>query len=113
MSSQLSGHAISEREEEIRSHLSIFHFVDFDRREVANQKVGHLMTDQNPAYRLIAAKYAGHSYVNHSDEEFARGEVHNNTAESLTPNLSGHTLPNIRILDIRSHAVYTDLSKII
>lgn len=46
-------------------------------------KDSYLMTDQNPAYRSIAAKYAGHSFVNHSDEEFARGEVHNNTAESF------------------------------
>lgn len=46
-------------------------------------KDSYLMTDQNPAYRSIAAKYAGHSYVNHSEDEFARGEVHNNTAESF------------------------------
>lgn len=46
-------------------------------------KDSYLMTDQNPAYKSIAAKYAGHSYVNHGDEEFARGEVHNNTAESF------------------------------
>lgn len=46
-------------------------------------KDSYLMTDQNPAYKLIAAKYAGHSFVNHSDEEFARGAVHNNTAESF------------------------------
>lgn len=43
----------------------------------------YLMTDQNPAYQAIAAKYAGHSSVNHSNDEFARGEVHNNTAESF------------------------------
>jgi len=46
-------------------------------------KNSYLMTDQNPAYRSIAEKYAGHSFVNHGDEEFARGEVHNNTAESF------------------------------
>ena len=46
-------------------------------------KDSYLMTDQNPAYRSIAAKYAGHSFVNHGDQEFARGEVHNNTAESF------------------------------
>jgi transposase-like protein len=50
-------------------------------------KDSYLMTDQNPAYRSIAAKYAGHSYVNHSDEEYARGEVHNNTAESFNAQL--------------------------
>jgi len=50
-------------------------------------KDSYLMTDQNPAYRSIASKYAGHSYVNHGDEEFARGEVHNNTAESFNAQL--------------------------
>lgn len=50
-------------------------------------KDSYLMTDQNPAYRSVAAKYAGHSYVNHSDDEFARGEVHNNTAESFNAQL--------------------------
>lgn len=50
-------------------------------------KDSYLMTDQNPAYRSIAAKYAGHSYVNHGDDEFARGEVHNNTAESFNAQL--------------------------
>ena len=39
------------------------------------------------AYRSIAKKYAGHSYVNHGDDEFARGEVHNNTAESFNAQL--------------------------
>jgi transposase-like protein len=43
----------------------------------------HLMTDQNPVYQKIAGDYAAHSWVNHSSKEFARGDVHNNTAESF------------------------------
>lgn len=43
----------------------------------------HLMTDQNWAYQQIGKDYAAHSWVNHSAKEFARGDVHNNTAESF------------------------------
>jgi transposase-like protein len=43
----------------------------------------HLMSDQNPAYSKIAGDFAGHSSVNHGEKEYARGEVHNNTAESF------------------------------
>ena len=42
----------------------------------------YLMSDHNQAYLKIAASFAGHSYVDHGDREYARGEVHNNTAES-------------------------------
>jgi hypothetical protein len=41
------------------------------------------MTDQNWAYQQIGKDYAAHSWVNHSAKEFARGDVHNNTAESF------------------------------
>lgn len=43
----------------------------------------YLMTDQHQVYRRLGNQYAGHSYVNHGDLEYARGEVHNNTAESF------------------------------
>jgi transposase-like protein len=52
----------------------IEHFVDQE---------AHLMTDQNRAYQQIGKDYAAHSWVNHSSKEFARGDVHNNTAESF------------------------------
>lgn len=42
----------------------------------------YLMSDHNEAYVKIAECFAGHSYVDHGDREYARGEVHNNTAES-------------------------------
>ena len=48
------------------------------------KKNAHLMTDQNHSYYKIGKAFAGHSWVNHSMEEFARGEVHNNTAESFS-----------------------------
>jgi len=43
----------------------------------------YLMTDQHQVYQRLGNQYAGHSYVNHGDLEYARGEVHNNTAESF------------------------------
>jgi transposase-like protein len=47
------------------------------------QKDAYLMTDENRAYLQIGEHYAGHSSVNHSAKEYARGDVHNNTAESF------------------------------
>ena len=48
------------------------------------QKDAQLMTDQNPVYQQIGKEYAAHSWVNHSAKEFARGDTHNNTAESFS-----------------------------
>jgi len=45
------------------------------------QKEAHLMTDENHSYRKIGQQYADHSWVKHSMHEFARGDVHNNTAD--------------------------------
>ena len=42
------------------------------------------MTDENFVYRKIGKQYASHSWVKHRMEEFARGDVHNNTAESFS-----------------------------
>ena len=47
------------------------------------QKDANLMTDENYSYRKIGQQYASHQWVKHTMEEFARGEVHNNTAESF------------------------------
>jgi len=42
-----------------------------------------IVTDENSAYRGIGAEYAGgHHSVCHSTREYARGEIHTNTAES-------------------------------
>lgn len=43
----------------------------------------HLMTDENSVYAKLAPEFAGHSTVNHSRREYARGPAHNNTAESF------------------------------
>jgi hypothetical protein len=41
------------------------------------QKEAYLMTDENHAYRKFGQQYASHSWVKHSREEIARGDVHN------------------------------------
>ena len=42
-----------------------------------------IVTDENSAYKGIGAEYAGgHHSVCHSTREYARGEIHTNTAES-------------------------------
>lgn len=45
--------------------------------------VAMIMTDQLPAYRTIGKNYAEHESVNHGSKEYARGDVHVNTAESF------------------------------
>jgi len=42
----------------------------------------HLMTDEHRSYVNIAKAYSGHSHLNHSRGEYARGNVYSNTAES-------------------------------
>ena len=43
----------------------------------------YLITDENRAYRSIGKQFAAHHWVNHSHKEYARGDIHNNTAESF------------------------------
>ena len=43
----------------------------------------HLMSDELQAYKGIGKAYGAHQWVKHGKKEFARGEVHNNTAESF------------------------------
>lgn len=43
----------------------------------------HLMSDEHGAYRIIGRSFASHDSVKHGQKEFARGEVHSNTAESF------------------------------
>lgn len=47
-------------------------------------KDAHLMTDEHRSYQSIGKWFMAHSAVNHSQKEYARGNVHNNTAESFT-----------------------------
>ena len=46
-------------------------------------KGSHLMTDQLHSYRKAGKMFASHDWVNHGEKEFARGNTHNNTAESF------------------------------
>lgn len=46
-------------------------------------KSAHLMTDELHSYKRIGKGYASHESVNHGRHEYARGDVHNNTAESF------------------------------
>ena len=46
-------------------------------------KNAYLITDENRAYRSIGKQFAAHHWVNHSHKEYARGDIHNNTAESF------------------------------
>jgi hypothetical protein len=46
-------------------------------------KRSHLMTDQLHTYRKAGKMFATHDWVNHGEKEFARGNAHNNTAESF------------------------------
>lgn len=48
----------------------------------ANQEV-HLMTDENKMYSLAGTMFQSHHTVNHSQEEYARGANHVNTAEGF------------------------------
>ena len=41
------------------------------------------MTDQHRSYGHIAQQYSAHSTVNHLRKEYARGDIHSNTAESF------------------------------
>jgi transposase-like protein len=48
------------------------------------EKDAQLMTDEFHSYRKIGQQYASHKWVKHSMEEYARDDVHNNTAESFS-----------------------------
>ena len=43
----------------------------------------HLMTDQSPSYNQAGKRFASHDTVDHTREEWVRGEAHVNTAEGF------------------------------
>jgi transposase-like protein len=59
-----------------------------------------LMTDEGKWYRILGKRYADHQTVNHSQKEYARGEVHCNTAESV-----------FALLKRGIHGIYHNVSK--
>ena len=63
-------------------------------------KRAHLRTDELHAYKKIGQNYASHQWVNHQRKEYARGDAHNNTAESFNA-----------ILERAKYGVYHYLSK--
>ena len=46
-----------------------------------------LMTDEYPGYKKPGKRFASHETVNHSQDEYARGDVHTNTVEGYFANL--------------------------
>ena len=56
----------------------------------------------------IADNFAGHSYVDHGEREYARGEVHNNTAATSTDynNVGGN-------LQVNNDTAATDVSGLV
>ena len=49
----------------------------------AVDKKTHLMTDDSLVYYWVGSDFTAHDSVNHSKDEYVRGEVHVNTAESF------------------------------
>lgn len=47
-------------------------------------KHAHLMSDAHRSYIHIGQQFSAHSHVNHSQNEYSRGQVHCNTAESFS-----------------------------
>ena len=47
-------------------------------------KDSHLMTDEHRSYQSIGKWFSAHSSVKHSQKEYVRDNVHNNTAESFS-----------------------------
>ncbi len=43
----------------------------------------HVMTDEATAYRYVNHHFAAHGHVNHSADEYVRGNVHTNTIEGF------------------------------
>lgn len=66
-----------------------FHVDRFDSKNLANileknvSRAAHLRTDENPIYRSYGFNFASHETVNHSREEYVRGEAHTNTIEGF------------------------------
>ena len=56
----------------------------FPQMERFVDKDAYLITDENRAYRSIGKQFASHDWVNHSHKEYARGDIHNNSAESFS-----------------------------
>jgi transposase-like protein len=76
--------ALVERGGRVRS----FHIPDVNSKNLRPilyeqiRQATHLMTDASPIYPRIGAEFAAHSSVNHSIDEYVRGDVSTNSVES-------------------------------
>jgi hypothetical protein len=74
-----------ERQGVVKTHLLANNAVA-DLRPFVESTVAssaHLMSDEHHAYQIIGRGFAAHDSVKHGQKEYARGEVHSNTAESF------------------------------
>ncbi len=76
--------------------------------EAVVEPAAHLVSDHNPACVKIAEGFAGHSFVNHGEREYARDEVHNNTAESFNSILARAQIGVFRDLSQEHRQRYVD-----
>ena len=76
--------SLVERGGEVRS----FHVARVNAKNVAPllreqlSKDARLMTDESHIYKTIGKEFKSHETVNHSQKEYARGDVYTNTLES-------------------------------
>ena len=66
---------------ELISNDSVADLKPFILKTVASS--ANLMSDEHSAYQIIGRDFASHQSVRHGQKEYARGDVHNNTAESF------------------------------
>ena len=65
-------------------HVEGHRRVDVERVMLANiKKDTRLMTDEALQYRALGKEFASHEVVNHTDEEYVRGDVTTNTVEGF------------------------------
>lgn len=78
-----------ERQGAVKAHMIVSNSVADLRPfiESAVSPSAHLMSDEHTAYRVIGRAFAAHGSVKHGQKEFARGDVHSNTAESFHASL--------------------------
>ena len=64
-----------------------FHITDFDGKTLSDileanvSHKAHLRTDEYPTYKQYSHYFASHETVNHSKEEYVRGDAYTNTLE--------------------------------
>lgn len=88
-----------ERGGKVKTH-HVEHVSGDNLRRILTERVAltaHLMTDEHRGYREVGARFAGHDSVNHSKDEYVRGTVHVNSAESV------HALLKRGVIGIHHH----------